>query len=339
MRGAGWLGAVGSWLALSACGGRSVEYTVSDSGAASDSAAPASVSRNCAGLAPTCGPHHDDDCCASSVLPAGTFFRGYDGQQNLDQSYPAKVSEFRLDNYEITVGRFRRFAAIYARYIIPPGAGKNPNDHTDPGWDPRWNASLPGDWKALEAKLTAYGPYATWSSTAGSAAAESLPITSLNWFEAQAFCIWDGGRLPTEAEWNYAAAGGDEQRVYPWGNSAPGADTNLAVYNCYQGNPAGISSCSGATNLAPVGSVAAGNGKWGQADLAGNVAEWVQDYYATPYSDPCANCADLTNDSAYNVIRGGGFDDNATNLTASVRNYNDPADHYKDQGARCARDP
>jgi hypothetical protein len=76
--------------------------------------------KSCVGLAATCGPGDNADCCASSVVPGGTFNRGNDA------SYPATVSTFRLDTYEITVGRFRTFVAAYARGVIPPGAGKLP---------------------------------------------------------------------------------------------------------------------------------------------------------------------------------------------------------------------
>src|SRR5580704_6839465 len=59
----------------------------------------------------------------------------------------------------------------------------------------------------------------TWTETAGSS--ENLPITEAHWYAAYAFCIWDGGFLPSEAEWNYAAAGGSDQRAYPWSPAFP----------------------------------------------------------------------------------------------------------------------
>ena len=93
--------------------------------------------------------------------------------------------------------------------------------------------------------------HATWtaSSTGGQ---ENLPINCVNWYEAYAFCIWDGGFLPSEAEWEYAAAGGSEQRQYPWGTTAPGTMNQYAIYGSYYtGN---------STGLAPVGTAAAGRG-------------------------------------------------------------------------------
>ena len=58
-------------------------------------------------------------------------------------------------------------------------------------------------------------------------------MNCINSYEAVAFCIWDGGFLPTLSEWGYAAAGGNEQREYPWGATAPGTANQYAIYNCY----------------------------------------------------------------------------------------------------------
>jgi sulfatase modifying factor 1 len=278
---------------------------------------------SCDGLPATCGPSGTGNCCDFGVVPGGTFNRGN------DPSYPATVSDFGLDSYEITVGRFRKFWAGYPANIPASGAGKNPNNPADSGWDETWTATdLPSTQAALTAAVQCDAAYQTW--TAGN---DTLPMNCINWFEAQAFCIWDGGRLPTEAEWNYAAAAGSEQRVYAWGNAAPAADASLAVYGCYyqaQG------SCSGVVNIAPVGAVSAGDGKWGQADLEGNVWEWTQDWYASPYAVTCADCANLAV-SSDRVLRGGSFLFLASYLLSSYRYDEPPSGHFYYAGARCAR--
>jgi formylglycine-generating enzyme len=153
-------------------------------------------------------------------------------------------------------------------------------------------------------------------------------MNCISWYEAFAFCIWDGGRLPTEAEWNYAAAGGTEQRVYPW--SSPPASTTLdyshAVYDD-----------GGAIAPQNVGSKSPkGDSKFGQADLAGNVWEWALDSYANSLPASCANCANLGS-AAHRVVRGGSFNYNASYLLVSPRCDDPPAGRYAGLGARCAR--
>ncbi|MGB8296266.1 MAG: formylglycine-generating enzyme family protein, partial [Polyangia bacterium] len=210
----------------------------------------------------------------------------------------------------------------------PPASGAGANlAITGSGWDSTWNTNLAANTAALRTALKCDATYPTWTDTAGSN--ESKPVNCLDWYTAFAFCAWDGGRLPTEAEWNYAACGGSEQRYYPW--SSPPTSTTIsdsyAVYNC-----------DGLCIPLNVGSKSPkGDGKWGQSDLAGNVWEWTLDWYAELYPMPCKNCAALTVPSS-RVVRGGDFYNSASYLRSAYRSDYDPwfdDDFYV--GARCAR--
>ncbi len=296
---------------------------------------------SCQGLTSNCGPSGNESCCTSPVVAGGTFNRSNDA------SYPATVSNFRLDKHEVTVGRFRKFVAA-AVGGWKPAAGSGKHTHlnggsglaatgggNEPGWDTTWNTELhtsQATWDGASS-LNCSAVYSTWTPSAGSN--ETRPINCVNWFQSAAFCTWDGGFLPSEAEWNYAAAGGSEQRAYPWGATAPGANANLAVYGCYYN---GTGSCNGFTNIAPVGSVAAGNGKWGQADLGGNMWEWNLDWHSSSYVNPCNNCSQL-GAASYRVRRGGSFNDSASYLLTSSRSNISPSDRVNDVGLRCARTP
>jgi sulfatase modifying factor 1 len=306
-------------------GGAGVGGSLGVAGRGGDSSG--SLDQSCVGLAKTCGPNGNDNCCASTLVSGGTFYRGDDGVTHTDMSSPATVSDFRLDTYEITVGRFRNFVAGYTRDLISAGAGANPNNPEDTGWDIAWNANLDTDSKSLGVALKCQATDQTWTDMVGDSAAESLPINCLNWYEAEAFCIWDGGRLPTEAEWDYAASGGAEQRLYPWGSAEP---------DCDHANFLLSGGCVGATNR--VGSESpTGDGKWGQADLAGNVFEWVQDWYVSPYPAPCDNCSSLAT-AQYKVPLGGSFRNGPAYLATSYRYYGgDPLVNQDNKGARCAR--
>jgi formylglycine-generating enzyme len=297
--------------------------------------------QNCA--PPSCAGElmcNGESCCTSLLVPGGTFKRGYDAVTTgyTDPQFTATVSDLRLDKYEVTVGRFRNFvAAVVAGYRPPAGSGKhthlNGGDGLsdgglyETGWDEAWNAVLAADkatWDSVS--HLACGSSQTWTPTRGTY--ENRPINCIDWHQAAAFCIWDGGFLPSEAEWNYAAAGGDEQRVYPW-SSPPTSitfDSTHAVFSL--------------PNAANVGSKSPiGNGRWNHADLAGNVREWTLDWHRSPYAEiPCDDCAQL--DPVSNrVNRGGSFSGDVLYLTTSYRGNDSPTDRRTSVGVRCARAP
>lgn len=282
---------------------------------------------SCSALASNCGPGGADSCCKASHVPAGTFSRSYDQTTYTDPKYKASVSDFVLDDYEVTVARFRTFAQAYTKPA--DGSGKDPNNPGDNGWNKSsFESSLPNAQSDLETSLsTTNCPGSTYTTSAGTN--ENKPVTCMTWYVAFAFCIWDGGRLPTEAEWNYAAAGGGDsgsgQRVYPW--SSPPTDTTVnATYATYN---VSVSTA--------VGSHSSGAARWGQLDLAGNAAEWVLDAYASPYaSTSCADCANFTGSAR--GLRGGSYlSGNSTLLLTSYRNNSPPSIQSNDIGMRCAR--
>jgi formylglycine-generating enzyme required for sulfatase activity len=304
-------------------------------------------------------------------VPGGTFYRNYDGMSYSDQSHPATISGFRLDRFEITVGRFRQFvAAIVGGWLPPAGSGKHAHlnggrglattgDSGAPyetGWDPAWSALLPTGGPQWDMHLTGTAAVgaptcdpgvATWTPSPGDY--ERLPINCIDWYDAYAFCIWDADRqmvpgfLPSAAEWNYAAAGGSEQRVYAWGNMPPGSDTMLAIWSDYYGQSGGQISVF---NIAPVGSAPAGNGRWGQSDLTGNLFEWNLDLYPDD-AMPCTDCDDTTGhytvpDGATHsapILRGGAFNNALSALPVSQMQASMPGLNHINVGARCARVP
>jgi formylglycine-generating enzyme len=251
-----------------------------------------------------------------------------------------EVSDFRLDRFEVTVGRFRAFVEAYPESLPRPGAGKNPNDLEDTGWDSAWRlaAQMPATRADLIKALQCNNTFQTWS---GSTANDFKPMNCVTWFEAHAFCIWDGGRLPTEAEW-MAAASGDDVRVYPWGWLIPhgdaGPDAAFASFDCLAGGGCTID------DLNRVGSFPLGAGKWGHLDLAGNVHEWVQDQFKPAYRMPCKDCAERAGNAAGRVTRGGDYfspDPPVTPEAHGIRNdyrvEHVATDRSSRHGFRCAR--
>lgn len=283
---------------------------------------------SCRDLPQTCGVARDANCCTSLPVTGNLlFYRSFDMALDgmyANKNYPAKVSDFRLDRYEVTVGRFRAFVTTgRGTQDKPPLAGDGAHPRVmGSGWSMDWRGNLLTDSAALKTALKCNGQ-GTWTDAPGNG--ENLPINCASWYEAFAFCTWDGGRLPTEAEWNYAAAGGTEQRAYPWSNP-PGSTTIDASYAVY-----------GGAAIAAVGTKSTkGDGRWGHADLSGNVWEWVLDWYVDPYVIPCNDCAVITGGNERS-LRGGNFSGSAAVLRAASRPHAAPTLRDNSSGIRCAR--
>ncbi len=356
-----------------------------------------------------CGPSNEN-CCTSLDVAGGTFDRTYanSGSGPTGEANPASVTGFRLDKYEVTVGRFRQFVNAVMPpgggpgWVPPPGSGKHvhlnggmglvnsgyvPPDGGAPeggageggaseggagdagagdggaadagtgdggasdagdggpgdggvteagapiGYEPGWVATDDINIAPTNTNLSCGGQFFTWTNSVSGN--ETRPINCVNWWEAYAFCIWDGGFLPSEAELEYAEAGGALQREYPWGAIAPGNASLYAVYGCFF--PSSTGACVGLSNIAPVGSPSQGSGPWGQSDLAGNVSEWGLDSFAA-YVDPCMDCGYLTA-GPNRVYKGGAYNGALAALVPPLRTSQAATTRTATNGLRCARTP
>lgn len=287
------------------------------------------VPPSCNSLEPSCGPNLD--CCLSPAVPGGEFARTCDDVctglcEPTPQGYPANVTRFSLDAFEVTVGRLRRFVDMYPASRPMEGMGRNPRNTEDFGWETTWDSYLPETAEDLRAQLSMPECATTWTPDIGPN--ESKPANCVNWYLAQAFCAWDGGRLPTQAEWNFVAAGGDEQRVYPWSDPAESMiiDSSYAHYL--------------STEPAEVGLLRNGRGKWNHYDLAGNVIEWVYDVFENCYRTPdqCNDCGYTSTVIRLRTLRGGAYTDSKNDLRVDVRQATQDTQQYPSIGFRCARD-
>lgn len=248
------------------------------------------------------------------------------------------VSRYFLDVFEVTVGRLRKFVEQYDGQPLPEGTGAHPKIPGS-GWNTAWDTAVPPK-STLIASLGLHDSMhvSTWTPTPG--ANELLPATNLDWLVAFMFCVWDGGRLPTEAEWEYAAAGGEENRIFPWGNTQPddahafyGANLDTCLFD-------GNSACT-VDDIFPVGSKPLGAGRFGHLDLAGSVFEPVFDAYDPHwYSNSSAVGTDPANPvpTMNRVIRGGSWRSAWPDLRSTNREYLPIGSMSRVVGVRCARD-
>jgi formylglycine-generating enzyme required for sulfatase activity/pimeloyl-ACP methyl ester carboxylesterase len=210
------------------------------------------------------------DTAEEIEIPAGTFQMGCDvnnpaescssSEQPLHTVY---LDAYYIDKYPVTNARYKA--------CVDGGGCTPPEDHSSYERDSYY----------------------------GNATYDNYPVINVTWHQANAFCAWEGKRLPTEAEWEKAARGSSDTRKYPWGNAD--ATCSLANYRGLSGDY-----CVGDTS--EVGSYPAGASPYGVLDMAGNVWEWVNDWYHSYYYSvsPGSNPQGPTTGS-HRVLRGGSW--------------------------------
>ena len=242
------------------------------------------------------------------LIPAGSFLMGSDDAAADDDEQPVHtvhLDAFYMDTHEVTNAKFKAFV------------------DANPAWQ-KDNIEDRFDW----------GNYLyDWDGNNYPSGKAEHPVVDVSWYAAMAYAEWAGKRLPTEAEWEYAARGGLSGKKYPWGDDKP-----TAAYANYYPN---------VKDTTPVGRYAA-NG-YGLYDMAGNVWEWCldasndEDFYAE--SDDSRNpiaggevddFRTIPNDP-WRVQRGGSWKDYAQLLRVANRTTLPPADTRDDLGFRCAR--
>lgn len=233
-------------------------------------------------------------------IPGGIFKMGADqsgGRQDEYPSHQVKLEGFWMDEREVTNAQFAEFVKATGyktiaerrpdweelKKTLPPGTPKPPDNVLVPASLTFTPPSQPVPLNNV-AQWWSWTPGADWKHPQGPGSSikgkDSYPVTQISWEDANAYAKWAGKRLPTEAEWEYAARGGMEKGLYPWGDA--GIETGKAKANTWQGSfPNKDTGWDGFSGLAPTGSYPANN--FGLYDMAGNVWEWVADWYTPDY--------------------------------------------------------
>jgi formylglycine-generating enzyme required for sulfatase activity len=249
------------------------------------------------------------DTAEEILIPAGSFQMGCDSSNPAESCWgheqplhTVTLDAYYIDRYEVTNARYKA--------CVDAGGCTAPGDVNSRTRSPYYGT----------------GTYADY------------PVINVNWSQANAFCAWEGKRLPTEAEWEKAARGGSDTRAYPWGNEFDGSKLNYCDANCeFDWKDAAYN--NGYADTAPVGSYPAGASPYGVMDMAGNVFEWVNDWYGEDYysQSPSANPqGPETGD--YRVLRGGAWNFSDLYVRSAGRPIAGNPDYWVDYfGFRCVR--
>jgi serine/threonine-protein kinase len=250
-------------------------------------------------------------------VPAGTFWMGRsDGEGDSDEQplHEVYLDAFWIDKYEVSNEQFSVFiqATGYKTDAEDKGSGYV---YQSEGWTPVDGA----DWQHPG------GPETNLSGIM------NYPVLQVSWNDAKEYCEWAGGRLPTEAEWEEAARGTDG-RIYPWGETQASCD--YAVLN--ESREANGNGCGKGDSAWPVGSKPTGASPYGALNMAGNVSEWVSDWYAEDYYSRSPDSNPQGPDSGkYRVIRGGSWNYFVISARAASRNWYSPTNTSNMVGYRC----
>ena len=238
----------------------------------------------------------DTSSVGMATIPKGSYLMGGDGAQADRDEFPKRdvtISSFKMDVNEVTNTQFREFVEA-TRYkttaelkpdweewklILPPGTPKPPDNVLVPGslvfTPPTQPVPLDniGRWWSWVVGANWMHPHGPGSNIVG---LDLHPVVHISWYDAMAYAKWVGKRLPTEAEWEWAARGGLENNIYPWGNEH--IDSASVKANSWTGQfPNGNTERDGYYGTAQVASYEP-NG-YGLYDMAGNVWEWTSDWY------------------------------------------------------------